>query len=157
MTSRDYVFLVLTLCLGYILQFMPLASYVQWFVPEWVLMIFIFWQLQSPGSINFWWVWPMGLLMDVQQSTYLGTHVLSLAVILFALQLMSQRLRLYNVAQQAGVIFLLVCAFQMMGYWAIAAVDEYTQPLYLWTPALVSMVVLPWRQLVLGSAKSKLH
>jgi len=156
MNSRDYTFLVLSLCLGFILQYLPLASFMYWFVPEWVLMMFVFWQMQNPKLMNFWWVWPLGLLMDVQQSTFLGTHVIAFATVLYALQLMYQRIRMFNVAQQAGTIFLLVCIFQMIGYWATLLVEESNKPLSLWTPALVSAVVWPWLQLILGNAQRKL-
>jgi rod shape-determining protein MreD len=156
MTSRDYLFLFLSMCLGFILQYLPLASFMQWFVPEWVLMMFIFWQIQKPELLNFWWVWPLGLLMDVQQGTLLGMHVVSFAVVLYVLQMMHQRIRMFNVAQQGGTIFLLVCAFQMAGYWGLLLVEDSNKPLSLWTPALVSAVVWPWLQLVLSSTQRKL-
>jgi rod shape-determining protein MreD len=157
MSSRGYVFIFLTLSLSFILQHFPLADFMQWFVPEWVLLVFIFWQLQTPNVINFWWVWPIGLLLDVQQGNLLGSAVLGFAVVLYVLQLMYQRLRVFNVAQQAVVIFLLLCCYQMVIYWATLAADDVHKPLSLWMPALVSALVWPWLYLLLFSSYQKLR
>jgi len=157
MLSRGYVFLVLTFCMGFILQYFPLVDFMAWFVPEWVLLIFIFWQLQAPKLINFWWVWPLGLLLDVQQGILLGGSVVGFAAILYALQLMYQRLRVFNVAQQAGVIFLLVSCYQLVIYWATMSTDDMHKPLSLWLPALVSALVWPWLYLLLSSSYRKLR
>lgn len=98
MTTRVFLFLIISLGAGFALQYFPLADFMDWFVPEWVLLIFIFWQLQAPTLINFWWVWPIGLLLDVQQSLPLGSSVVGFAVVLYILQLMYQRLKIFNVA-----------------------------------------------------------
>jgi rod shape-determining protein MreD len=157
MSARAYTFLVLTFCAGFILQYFPLVDFMAWFVPEWVLMIFIFWQLQAPKLINFWWVWPLGLLLDVQQGIQLGSSVIGFATVLYVLQLMYQRLRVFNVAQQAGVIFLLLCCYQLVIYWATMATDDVYKPLSLWMPALVSALVWPWLYLLLSSSYQKLR
>ncbi len=157
MTTRSYVFMIFTIAAGYVLQFFPLADFMQWFVPEWVLLMFIFWQLQASSLVNYWWVWGLGLLLDVQQSTPLGTSVLGFAVVLYALQLMYQRLRMFNVAQQAVVIFLLISCYKLVTYWAILITDDLQKPLSLWLPALVSVLVWPWLYLLLSSTYQKLR
>lgn len=157
MSTRGYFFIVLTLAFGFILQYFPLVDFMSWFVPEWVLLIFIFWQLQVSRIINFWWVWPLGLLLDVQQSTQLGTSVVGFSVVLYALQLMYQRLRVFNVAQQAAVIFLLVCCYQLVTYWAVLATDDMHKPLSMWMPALVSALVWPWMYLLMSNSYQKLR
>jgi rod shape-determining protein MreD len=150
-TGRDVFFILVTLAAGFILQYFPLAEFMNWFVPEWVLLVFIFWQLQFPNVVNFWWVWPLGFLMDVQQSTPLGTSVLGFSVVLYSLQLTYQRLRSLNVAQQTIVVFLLVCSYQLVIYWAILIMNDVHKPLSLWTPAFVSVLVWPWMYLILHS------
>jgi rod shape-determining protein MreD len=157
MSARAYLFLIFTLCVGFILQYFPLVDFMDWFVPEWVLMIFIFWQLQAPKLINFWWVWPLGLLLDAQQGIQLGSSVVGFAVVLYVLQLMYQRLKIFNVAQQAGVIFLLLCCYQLVVYWAMVATGDMHKPLSLWLPSLVSALVWPWLYLLLSSSYQKLR
>lgn len=157
MSFHSYLFFIFTVAAGYVLQYFPLADFMHWFVPEWVLLVFIFWQLQSPGLLNFWWVWPLGLLLDVQQSTPLGTSVFGFAIVLYALQLMHTRLRVFNVAQQAGVVFLLVSCYQLATYWAILVIDDIHKPLSLWLPALVSVLVWPWMYLLMSSTYQKLR
>ena len=46
MVGRSYFFMIVTLAASFVLQSFPLADFMSWFVPEWVLLIFIFWQLQ---------------------------------------------------------------------------------------------------------------
>jgi len=61
------------------------------------------------------------------------------------------------VAQQAGVIFLLVSCYQLVIYWATIATDDIHKPLSLWLPALVSALVWPWLYLLLTSSYQKLR
>lgn len=157
MSIRNYLFLIFSIAAGFVMQYFPLSELMRWFVPEWVLLVFIFWQLQTPTLINFWWVWPLGLLLDVQQNTPLGTSVLGFAIVLYALQMMYQRLRVFNVAQQAGVVFLLVCCYKLTTYWAILVIDDIHKPLSLWMPALVSVLVWPWMYLLMSSTYQKLR
>lgn len=157
MSIRNYLFLIFSIAAGFVMQYFPLSELMRWFVPEWVLLVFIFWQLQIPTLINFWWVWPLGLLLDVQQNTPLGTSVLGFAIVLYALQMMYQRLRVFNVAQQAGVVFLLVCCYKLTTYWAILVIDDIHKPLSLWMPALVSVLVWPWMYLLMSSTYQKLR
>lgn len=157
MMARTYFFAIVTLSAGYAAQHFPLTDFMSWFVPEWVLLIFIFWQLKLPGVVNFWWVWPIGLLLDVQQNTPLGTSVLGFSVVLYLLQLMYTRLKIFNVVQQAFVIFLLVCCYQLVTYWGVSVVGEPHRPLLIFGPSLVSILVWPWMYLILFSTYQKLR
>jgi rod shape-determining protein MreD len=157
MSLRDTLFLLISLCMGFILQYLPLSDFMSWFVPQWVLMVFIFWQMQRPQLINFWWVWPIGLLLDVQQANFLGTSVIGLAGVLYVLQLMYQRLKVFNVAQQTLVVFLLICSFQLVTYWSVIIIDDMNKPLSLWLPSLISALVWPWLYLLLSSMSNKLR
>jgi len=157
MSLREIIFVILSLCMGFILQYLPLADFMSWFVPQWVLLVFIFWQMHRPRLISFWWVWPIGLLLDVQQANFLGTSVIAFAITLYFLQLMYQRLKVFNVAQQTLVIFLLICSFQLVTYWSVAIVDDINKPLSLWLPSLVSALVWPWLYLLLSSMSQKLR
>lgn len=157
MSLRDFIFLFASLCMAFILQYLPLSDFMSWFVPQWVLMVFIFWQMQRPTLINFWWVWPIGLLLDAQNANFLGTSVVGLAGVLYFLQLIYQRLKVFNVAQQTLVIFLLICSFQLVTYWSVIIVDDMSKPLSLWLPALVSALVWPWLFLLLSSMSQKLR
>ena len=144
MSLRESIFLFVSLCMAFILQYLPLSDFMSWFVPQWVLMVFIFWQMQRPTLINFGWIWPIGLLLDAQNANFLGTSVVGLAGILYFLQLIYQRLKVFNVAQQTLVVFLLICSFQLVTYWSVIVVDDLSKPLSLWLPALVSALVWPW-------------
>lgn len=157
MSLRESIFLFVSLCMAFILQYLPLSDFMSWFVPQWVLMVFIFWQMQRPTLINFWWIWPIGLLLDAQNANFLGTSVVGLAGILYFLQLIYQRLKVFNVAQQTLVIFLLICSFQLVTYWSVIVVDDLSKPLSLWLPALVSALVWPWLFLLLSSMSQKLR
>lgn len=157
MNLRSYLFMIFTIAAGFVLQNFPLTELMNWFVPEWVLLVFIFWQLQAPSLVNFWWVWPLGLLLDVQQSTPLGTSVLGFAIVLYLLQLMYQRLRIFNIAQQMGVIFLLVCTYQLTTYWAVLITDDVQKPLSMWMPSAISMLVWPWMYLLMLNSYQKLR
>lgn len=157
MSLRESIFLFVSICMAFILQYLPLSDFMSWFVPQWVLMVFIFWQMQRPTLINFWWIWPIGLLLDAQNANFLGTSVVGLAGILYFLQLIYQRLKVFNVAQQTLVIFLLICSFQLVTYWSVIVVDDMSKPLSLWLPALVSALVWPWLFLLLSSMSQKLR
>ena len=85
------------------------------------------------------------------------SSVLGFAIVLYLLQLMYQRLRIFNIAQQMGVVFLLVCTYQLTTYWAMLITDDVQKPLLLWMPAAMSMLVWPWLYLLMLNTYQKLR
>ncbi|MED5440185.1 MAG: rod shape-determining protein MreD, partial [Pseudomonadota bacterium] len=76
--------------------------------------------------------------------TLLGLHVLLVAMHVYLLQLLYRRMYLFNVLQQAAVLFLMVLAEQIIHYWSLAVMREDATPIMLLAPALTTAVLWPW-------------
>ena len=51
---------------------------------------------------------------------------------------------MFNVVQQALVLFLLIVVTEILSYWAMSIISNDVRPVMIWTPALTSAVMWPW-------------
>lgn len=79
-----------------------------WLRPDWVAMVIFFWVLSLPHRLGLVTAWLIGFLLDVLQADPLGLNGLLLAAITYIAWRFYERLRMYSIAQQCGVVFILV-------------------------------------------------
>lgn len=144
MKIRALILIASGLFLAFMLEHLPMPDLLLWLQPAWVLMVVTLLVMSAPQSAGLWIALPLGLMLDAEQNTLLGTHVLTLTIHIYLLQLLYRRMVLFNFVQQTGVVFLLVVVQQLLVYWAGALVSETMGPVPLWGPALTSALVWPW-------------
>lgn len=144
MNIRALILAATGLFIAFMLEHLPMPDLLLWLQPAWVLMVITLLVMFAPQTAGLWIAFPLGLMLDVEQSTLLGTHILTLAIHIFLLQVLYRRMVMFNFLQQTGVVFLLVAVQQLLVYWAGALVSETMGPVPLWGPALTSALVWPW-------------
>jgi rod shape-determining protein MreD len=144
MKVSDLLFGASALFVGFGLEHIPMPELLSWFQPLWLLLMVTLAVLQAPALFGLWLALPVGLLVDVEQGTLLGTHVLALTVHIFLLQKVYQRFEGFNLFQQMMVILILGIAHQLLKFWAGRVIMDLPQALDLWGPPLVSAVLWPW-------------
>ncbi len=87
---------LLTGLLGLIFQLYPWTSTGIIIRPDFLLVIGLYWLLQSPMQCNIGWLWAMGLLVDLSTGSLLGQHALSFAITAFMGLTYQRRLVLFN-------------------------------------------------------------
>ena len=157
MKLADSLLLIVALSSAFVLQYVPLAGYFDWFVPQWVFLVFIFWQVGDARDLGAGWIWPLGLLLDCQSSQLLGSHVIALFTVSLLIQWAYQWIKSFNVMQQTALVFCLTLVYLLVTGGSHGLVDDMPYPLSLWLPALVSALVWPWLHLILHSLRYRLR
>ena len=144
MKLHSIVYVMIMLFVAFVLEHLPLPAMVDWFQPALVMLVVTAAVLAAPSVFGVWLAIPLGLMLDVEKGTLLGLHVLLVAMHVYLLQLLYRRMYLFNVLQQAAVLFLMVLAEQIIHYWSLAVMREDATPIMLLAPALTTAVLWPW-------------
>lgn len=148
MKLEAVVYILMMLFLAFMLEHLPMPELINWFQPAWVILIVTVMVLFAPGVFGLWVAFPLGLMLDAEHGTPLGLHIILVALHIYLLQLLYRRIYLFNVLQQAAVLFLMVMAEQIIHYWAIAVLREDATPVALFAPAITTAVLWPWLYVV---------
>ena len=117
-----------------------------WLRPEWALATLFCWTVAAPARTGVATAWLAGLFFDalLGASHPFGLHGACFAFAVFVAGALNERLRMYNVVQQAAVVFAVVLAAQLFKMLARGAVTDHVEwsPLVA-LPALTTMLVYP--------------
>lgn len=120
-----------------------------WLRPAWVAVVVFYWVMELPHRVGLIAAWTLGALVDVLQAEPLGLNGLILAAITYVAWRFYERLRMYSVAQQCGVVFLLVLGAELLRAVVLEAVSDRGWSWGLLLPPLSSMLVWPFVALLL--------
>lgn len=144
MNFKTTLYSLFLIFMGFTLEHLPLPSFLDWFQPAWVMLTVITLVFFAPHVFGFWLAIPVGLLLDVEHGTLLGLHIILVAVLILLVQLFYRRMYMFNVLQQALVLFLLIVVTEILSYWSMTIISNDVRPVMIWTPALTSAVMWPW-------------
>lgn len=100
--------ILLTLLCAAMVDVMPWFHGLEWFRPQWLVLVLIYWVLALPERVGVFWGVAIGLLQDVLLNTPLGQHALALALTCYLTQLAYKRLRHLGLPLQCLMVFFLV-------------------------------------------------
>jgi rod shape-determining protein MreD len=120
-----------------------------WLRPEWVSLVVFFWVMELPHRLGLISAWVVGLAVDVLYADPLGLNGALLAAITYFAWRFYERLRMYSVFQQCGVVFVLIFGSEAVRMLVrdLAWDRGWTWAVVL--PALASMVLWPFVYLLL--------
>jgi rod shape-determining protein MreD len=122
--------------------------------PEWVLLFLIYWIMAVPHRVGIFYAWGVGVLMDVLHGQPIGQNALILVISAFFMQHLYQRMRMYLLWQQAGVVFLLVGIGQFIKYLIQATVvGQPPESMMYSLSALISAALWPCVFLILRAVR----
>lgn len=136
--------IVITLIAALVLALLPMPGWTVWLRPAWVLMVLIYWSMTLPGHVNVGTAWFVGLLMDLLTGTVLGEHALAYTVVIYLVNRMHMRLRMYPLLQQGLSVFFFVFISQFILYCIQGFVGELPRSQLYWFSSLTSMLLWPW-------------
>ena len=138
-----YSVIVLTFLAAYVLAVLPLPTWLQWGRPEWVALTLIYWCIALPQRVGITTGLLVGLGVDILEGSVFGQHGLAMVVVAFLSLILYQRLRVYSLWQQAGVVFVLVGISQLLCQWVQNVEGVSGLPRLFLLPALVSALLWP--------------
>ena len=149
--------ILLTVLTALVFQIMPLASQLDVYRPNWVLIVLSYWTMALPHRSNVGVAFSTGLVLDLLMGSVLGVHSFALAICIYILAANYQRLRNYSVWQQAIIIGLLSALYHLLLFWVQhLLVEVQFMTAYLW-PVISSMVLWPWIFWLLRKLRRQLH
>jgi len=135
--------IIFSFFLALLLSILPIPEWLQWGRPEWVAMVLIHWIIILPERVGITVAWVVGLLLDVLEGTALGQNAFALSVMAYVVLLLYQRVRMFTLWQQAGVVFVLVGLNQLIGNWVQTLQGSQSPNLLFLLPAFVSALLWP--------------
>ena len=138
-----------TFLVGFMLSQMPLPQMIEWFRPEWVVMILIYWTMALPERVGLGTAALVGIGLDIIKGSPLGLNVLSLLIISYLTLLLYKRLRMFPLVQQAVMVMVMVGINQLLFNWFHSWLGTRSDSLIFLLPALMSAALWPWLFVIL--------
>jgi len=139
----------LTFLVGLMLQILPLPESVQFYRPNWVAIILIYWSMALPNSVRLLHAFGAGLITDILLGSLLGQHSLAFVIIVYINLFFNLRIRVLSLWQQATYAFVLLFICQFFVVW-IEGISGSKPPIEaFFLPALTGMFIWPWAYLIL--------
>lgn len=147
----------ITIIAGMVLAVVPMPQLVPvelgFLRPDWVAMVLVYWIIALPHRVGIPTAWLAGIAMDVLLGSLIGQHALSYVLIAYVAASLYQRLRMFSVWQQAAILFALLGANELFGFWieSIAGLADWS--MWYLLPALSGAFLWPWVFLLLRSLR----
>lgn len=144
MTVSQSMSFALTLFVAFILTLLPMPDWTVWLRPAWILLVLIFWVSMWPNRYNVGIAWMIGIFLDVLNGTVLGEHALALTMVIYLVQRMHSRFRMFPMMQQGLSVCLFVFIYQFILYCVQGFLGDLPVNLAFWLPPFTSMLLWPW-------------
>jgi len=125
---------------------------IQSMIPNWVLLIVIYWCLVAPDRFSMFTAWCVGLLLDILNLTILGQHALSFAVAALIVSMVTPRALNYPLWLQCFFVMAL-CLFVMgFEFWLNHLAFGYEFSMLNWQAVIVAGLIWPFLRVILVKA-----
>ena len=141
--GHGYGVILLTFLVAFVLAVLPLPGWLQWGRPDWVVLVLIYWCIALPQRVGIATGLVAGLGMDVLEGAVLGQNAFAMVVVALLSLILYQRLRVYSLWQQAGVVFILVGINQLICQWVQNIEGVNSLPRLFLLPAFSSALLWP--------------
>ncbi|MDA9690108.1 rod shape-determining protein MreD [Betaproteobacteria bacterium] len=88
----------ISICIAFFGNLIPTTKFFPW--PDFLAVLFVFWNIYTPGKINLFFAWFMGIIMDVYTGAFLGQHALLYSILCFTTNMFQRRLSWYTLINQ---------------------------------------------------------
>lgn len=147
----------LSIAIALLLAIFPLPLDWQWWRPEFVLLVVIYWVITINTNISLLGLCLLGLFQDVLESVPLGQHGLSVILIAYLCLLSYQRVRKFSLIKQCAWVFVLVGVAQLSDNWVQGMAGHELSGLNFLKPALASALAWSFIKLWLDRLVYRYH
>jgi rod shape-determining protein MreD len=140
---QAYWVILATFVVALVLAVLPLPQWLLWARPEWLALALIYWTIALPQRVGVLTALSLGIAMDVLEGAVLGQNGFALVVVAVLALLLYQRLRVFSLLQQAGVVFVLIGIHQLICQWVQNLEGAGAQTSLFLLPALTSALLWP--------------
>lgn len=115
--SPNGFFILLFILLAFPLSVTPLPTSLQWWRPEFLVLLSIYFALEVPEKFGVICAWLVGLMLDIVEGNLPGQTAIALSVVVYIVLLQYQRIRMFSILQQMALVGMLVGIAQLLAYW----------------------------------------
>jgi rod shape-determining protein MreD len=126
-----------------VLALIPMPQWLLWGRPEWVALVLLYWSIALPHKVGIFAALAMGVMMDVLEGAVLGQNAFSLAVLALLSLALYQRLRVFSLWQQSGMVFVMIGMHQLASQWVQNFEGTGARTALFLLPALTSALLWP--------------
>ena len=141
--AHGYWVILLSFLVAYVLAVLPLPQWLLWARPEWVALAVIYWTIALPHRVGIATALLLGVGLDVLEGAVIGQNAFALVVVALLSLILYQRLRVYSLVQQAGVVFVLIGINQLICQWVQNLEGVGAPTLLFLLPAFSSALLWP--------------
>jgi rod shape-determining protein MreD len=146
---KTWIIIGISLLAALFLTYLPLPIWANFFRPEWLVLVVLFWVLVMPYRVSVGIAWLLGLVLDVADGSILGVHALALVVAAYVVIRFRARIFRFSLLWQSCVIGLVVLIYQVIIYWISGTVNTIPTSLFYWFPTFTSALFWPWVYILL--------
>ena len=114
---QAYWIILASFLVALVLAVVPLPQWLLWARPEWLALALIYWTIALPHRVGVITALTLGIVMDVLEGAVLGQNAFALVVLTALALLLYQRLRVFSLLQQVGIVFVLIGIHQLICQW----------------------------------------
>ncbi len=140
---------IVTIALSMGLRIVPFNPVVDDFNPDWILLVLIYWSLESPERVGVFNGFLVGLLTDVLTGRLLGQYALIYSLVCYFCVKLHKRIRRYPVPQQSIFVFCCLLFSQLLIFWIESMQASNRLQFTFWLPVLTGTVFWPLVYLLL--------
>ncbi|MEH6493729.1 rod shape-determining protein MreD [Halopseudomonas sp.] len=154
---RSSLVIIFTLVVALLLSVMPMPEPFNLGRPMWLALVLAYWVMALPHRVGLLTAWLAGLATDVLFGQLFGQHALVMALVVWQLLLLHQRIRRFPLWQQSLVMLPVFGIAQMVLLWINSLSGNRPPTLLFLLPALVSAILWPWVYTLLQGVKRRFH
>lgn len=141
--AHSYWVILVSFLVALVLAVLPLPGWLLSARPECVALTLIYWTIALPHRVGILTGLVLGVMLDALEGAVLGQNAFSLVVVALLCHTLYQRLRVFSVLQQAGVVFVLVGINQLVCQWVQNLEGVGSPSLLFLLPAVSSAMLWP--------------
>ncbi|SNX27732.1 rod shape-determining protein MreD [Polynucleobacter meluiroseus] len=145
----NQVFIYFSLFCALMLNLLPIDNY-SW-VPDWLIICIVFWNIHQHRHVSVILAFGLGLLMDVHNSELLGLHGFSYSLVAYLAISWHRRILPLGLLTQALhllPLFLMVSLFPVLTHWILSG-EMYWSALSAALQALIEALLWPLATVIL--------
>ncbi len=122
-------------------------------MPDWVLLVLIYWAIIAPEVASVGKAWLVGLLIDALTGQLLGEYALVYATSVFLAEKQHKRIRQFPLIQQSLVVGVILFCSRVLVFW-LEQINGQILPLSFWLPVVSGTVIWPLVFIVLSKIRA---
>lgn len=135
--------LFITFMFALLLSLLPLPYHLKWLMPNWLVLVLIYWTVFMPKLIGILFTFILGIIIDLLLGNLIGTTSLCLLPVAFLADLLCYKFRSFNIWQQFLMIAVLVGISQLIRLWIQLYIHHPPIHLIYWANIPISTITWP--------------